>query len=193
MSMTKEEYESVVPMSPEYWAIARGTKRDPWPEHDPKPGVTTLDPKPADAPSNPLAVVKLTMHAEENGWETRVGYSRATPRAVKLSTYRETEAFTVWFAPDHASAYRPFASYTRFRDAKAVLVYDSRTGRIEPDPQIEAAGKPGPWKWHATVTGHGSWHELSITHLQAFLLTRGLVLPSWFESKAKKPTIKEEE
>lgn len=193
MSMTREEYDSVEPMSPEYWALVRGVKREPWPEHDPKPEVSTRDPRPADAPKEPLAIRKLVALATGAGIEVRVGYSRGLQRGQKTSTYRMVEVFSVWFDPTHESGYRPQAMYRRFVDAKETFVYDSRTERIEPDPSIDAAGKGGPWQWRISVAGRGAHHfGLSVTHLIEFVELRGRVLPSWFTGKTTAPTEEEE-
>lgn len=186
---------NVVPMSPEYWALVRGVKRDPWPKHDPAPEVTTLDPRPADAPKEPLAIRKLVALATDAGFETRVGYSRGMQRGQKTSTYRRVEVFSVWFDPTHESGYRPLATYRRFIDAKARLVYDSRTDRIEPDtdPDFAPTGKPGPWQWHVSIAGRGAHHfGITVTHLNEFVELRGRVLPSWFNGKTKTPTEEEE-
>jgi len=186
MSQDTSRLRGLDPSTREYWDVLNEPAGTVWPERDPKPEVSTRDPRPADAPDAPLGVRKLAALAKAYGFEARVGYSRAAIRGVCLGTYRKVESFSVWFAPSHSTGYRPFALYERFVDAKEILVYDGRLDVIAVDPETRA-GTPGSWKWsQVSVIGKGAYVELTITALSEFIELQGLVLPSWLEAKKKK-------
>lgn len=81
--------------SPEYWRNLRPVAVGGWPEEHPAPQVTTRDPRPPEAPPEPLAVRRLVALASGAGWRVRTGYSIGDHRAVKIGTYRRVECFVV--------------------------------------------------------------------------------------------------
>jgi hypothetical protein len=156
-----------------------------WPEHDPAPEVTSLDPRPLDAPSEPLAVRKTAAILKAAGWEVRIGYARSWKRQPKTGTYRPIETFSVQAGPGHPSGWRVMAVYERFRDTGAQLTYYPEAKK----PWLGTgnwSGQPGTWKWVRVriVAGNGVFprHAVSITDLKEFASVRGSVLPAWFQA-----------
>lgn len=153
-----------------------------WPEHDPAPEVTSLDPRPADAPTDPLAVRKTAARLEAAGWEVRIGYARSWKRQPKTGTYRPIETFSVQAGPGHPSGWRVMAVYERFRDATYARTYYPGTPYTV--KETPPSGQPGTWKWASVritpPNGVFPRHAVSITDLKEFASVRGSVLPAWF-------------
>jgi hypothetical protein len=168
---------------PEYWRALRNPKAtNPWPPQDPAPTVTTRDPRPAGV-TEPASVVALVKLAEVNGWQCRVGYSRAARRGVKLGTFRDMEAFTVWFSLD--GTHRPFGAYERFVDARECRRWSVGGWDLE----TPAAGTPGAWAWRCNIAGTRFIH-VTVSQLKEFIKVRGSVLPSWFDQIIKEQAVK---
>jgi hypothetical protein len=169
------------PIDPQYYA-RREPPRDPWPENDPEPEVTTLDPVPdgVEPPSSVLGIVKA---GKASGYEIRIGYSRARLRGQTLDTFRTVEAWSLWFDPG-LGAVRPFGSYERFEDKTRVWMW-SPDGWSEHEPP---AGEPGTWKWARVRIGR---QECSISDLKEWMSVRGSVLPAWFAAIRKRIEEKE--
>lgn len=132
-----------------------------WPAVDPPPDVLSTDERPVDAPQVPSAVLKLQRAAQAAGWVALVGYSRSPERAVKVGTYKITEAYGMW--TNLANGARIHAVYARTVGNKA-------------------------WAWRSTaiwpvqVPDLGSrFLDATITDLHEFVAVRGSVLPAWFK------------
>ena len=155
-----------------YWHALKPTEPAAWPEHDPAPEVTTLDPRPADAPDEPRAVRLLVAEATAAGWQARVGYSRGPIRAVKVGTYKTVECFGVWASEHPETGWRFCAMHER------------------------TIGAATGWKWarvtmwhargKATTGGALRFSHANRTDLSTFIELRGLVLPSWFAAIEKR-------
>lgn len=83
------------PADPDYYTQGRRVAVT-WPEHDPSPVVTTVDPRPEGAPTDPSAVLKLVRAAQAAGWATRTGYSRGPLRTRSPGRYKDVEIIGVW-------------------------------------------------------------------------------------------------
>lgn len=159
-----------------------------WPERDPEPEVTNLDPRPVDAPAIPKSVADIAKLGKAAGWEVRVGYSRALLRGVSNSTYRRVEVFGAWFGTGHVSGWRAAAMYQRFTDATEIHNYDGE--KITPDASTRK-GEPGIWKWSAVTIFSGfTRHAVSVTDLKQFMSVNGSVLPAWFDGIAEREATK---
>jgi hypothetical protein len=134
-------------------AYARKEDIPPWPEEDPKPEITTLDPCPV---KKPKAIALLVGEFEF----IRAGYSRVLLRGVSLGTYRRVELWSLWFPPSMSP--RPFAVYERFADKTEMVKWNGS----EFAPFIPATGEPGTWKWSRVRFGT---LETNITGLKAYL------------------------
>lgn len=157
--------------SPERFAETLQAARKPavidWPAEDPKPEVTSLDPRPADAPAEPKAVLDLARLARGAGFEARIGYSRGPVRAVKRGTYKRVQAFSVW-GLHGASGWRFVAVHQHSPDLK------------------------GPWKWDSVALwlpgslvapGLGTrFVDATVTDLKEWLGVSGNVGPAWFKA-----------
>ena len=131
-------------------SYARKEERPPWPESDPAPEVTTLDPIPVKKPR------AVALFAAEYPF-VRIGYSRVLLRGVTLGTYRRVEMWSLWFPPEMQP--RPFARYERFADAKETVRWDGSTFA----PFVPATGEPGTWKWSRVRYGS---EEIGFTELK---------------------------
>jgi len=125
-----------------------------WPPEDPAPVVTTRDPRPEMPVPGPVAA--LEARARQSGWEGLTGYSRSPERAVRVGTYKDTEAWSV-----HGSGYgrRWSALYTR------------------------TVGKPWGWRftaiWNPIV--YGRWTHGLVSDLQQYIELKAAVAPAWFK------------
>jgi hypothetical protein len=129
-----------------------------WPASDPPPEVLSTD---GVAQEVPRAVKGLQRAAESAGWVVRVGYSRSQERAVKVGTYKVTEAFGLY--TDLAHGVRISAVYSRTVGAK---IWTWRNTAI----------------WPIRVPGMGSrFVDATVSDLQEFVAVRGSVLPAWFK------------
>lgn len=128
-----------------------------WPEADPVPEVLSTDPLP-DMPI-PRPVVLLVAMGEREGWTVRPGFSSSPERAVRVGTYKQTEAWGVWAGSHPISGWRWNAVYTR------------TVGR--------------PWGWRSTALWlpgiRPRFTHASRTDLSGFIIARGVVGDGWFE------------
>lgn len=140
-------------------AFARVPAPREWPDRDPVPEVTNLDPRPADAPADPRAVVALAALGTAHGWTTRVGYSRSHKRAQRIGEYVPVETFGVWADVHPDTGFRWCAMYERRRGS-------------------------GTWAWARVMVWNGerSHSDLSVTDLKEFIGVRGSVTPGWFRA-----------
>jgi hypothetical protein len=150
-------------------AFAYGNRPGPrmWPENDPGPEVTNLDPFPSDF-TVPAAVKQLVGKAEAAGWEVRLGYSLGPRRAVKIGTYDRVETLGVWAGPHPDSGWRFSAMYER-----------------KPD----GAPSAQKWKWGKTSIWRADrfpFPYCNVTELKEWISVRASVLPSWFEQVTKR-------
>lgn len=145
------------PSDPGYWKPPAPPVG--WPERDPMPEVCSTDPRPADAPGDPSAVVKLLTALRAGGWTAEVAYSRGPERAVRVGTYKMTEHFGVWAAAGHPSGYRVMARYSR------------TVGR--------------EWAWDIRIWLPGErkprFRHALISDLHEFIGVRGSVNLAWFK------------
>lgn len=139
--------------APEYYR--QGKPPPPaWPAADPPPIITTRDVRP-DVPV-PGPVVALEARGRAKGWEVRIGYSRSPERAVRVGTYKDTEA---WCVQGLGNGWRWSALYTR------------TVGR--------------PWSWRSTAIWrpvvYGRFTHALITDLQAFIDQPAIAIKPWFK------------
>jgi hypothetical protein len=138
-----------------------------WSEVEPPPEVTTRDARPPDAPSVPSAVLKLQRAAEGAGWTILTGYSRGPERAVRVGTYKLTEAYGVYADRHPGSGWRFAALYARTVGAKS---WAWRSIAIR---------RPG----HLVGPGLGAvFVHATITDLHEFIAVRGDVGTPWFKA-----------
>lgn len=152
----------------EYFAQRRPQK-PAWPENDPPPEVTSRDPRPADAPRLPRAAVWLIGDASGGGWTaTRAGYSRGPERAVRVGTYKITEAYGLSVPAHPLTGWRWMAVYARTVGA-------------------------GSWKWRSIAIWHRDGRRVApglgsrfahatIADLKEFCGVGGSVTPAWFKA-----------
>ena len=142
-------------------AYYRQSKPEPpaWPETDPVPEVLSIDPIPAAAPTMPRAVTRLQLAAEAAGWVVRVGFSSSPERAVRVGTYKQTEAYGVWAGAHPATGWRFNAIHTR------------------------TVG--GKWAWRSTAIwklGVPRFRHATVTDLGEFITVHGDVGKPWFKA-----------
>jgi hypothetical protein len=153
-----------------------------WPEHDPKPTVTSRDPRPEDCPAEPKSIKDLAALLNAGGWETRIGYSRAWKRQPTTGTYRPIETFAVWCG-EHECGWRAVAVYERFSDGAQAFAYFPDVEDFE--EITKPTGKAGTWKWSGVTVFKGfTRHQMDVTDLKEFARVRGSVLPGWFKGIA---------
>lgn len=136
--------------------------RDPaetgWPEHDPIPEVLNTDPRP-DVPVPP-AVAALQALGIHEGWEVRLGWSTGPERAVRVGTYKQTEAWGVWAGPHPETGWRWNAMYTRTK------------------------GKT--WAWRSTAIwlpgARTRFRYATVTDLKECIAVHGTVGEAWFKA-----------
>lgn len=132
-----------------------------WPPDDPPPEVLSTDPWPSDAPEVPRAVHGLQRAAQGAGWVALVGYSRSPERAVRVGTYKITEAFAVWAGQHPETGWRFNAVHTR------------------------TPGAATGWGWRSTAIwrlGTPRFRHATITDLLEFVTARGDVGRAWFKA-----------
>ncbi len=108
------------PSDPDYYSAGRTVALD-WPEMDPAPLVTSLDPVPADAPECRKPFLDLQRFAERHGWEVRAGYSLGQTRAVRKGTYKTQHTWGLW---GRGYGWRWCAMYAWSPDLKAGWAWD---------------------------------------------------------------------
>jgi hypothetical protein len=140
---------------PAYWRQAKPT-RD-WPDPPPPETVSTA-PAPPGVPEVPRTVLALQRAAEGAGWAVRVGFSRAQERAVRVGTYKTTEAWGVWVGVHPVTGWRFSAIHTR--------TVGSSTG----------------WGWRNTSIWSPRFTYATITDLLEFISVRGDVGTAWFKA-----------
>jgi len=152
-------------LTPEYYRSGKRTAPE-WPDADPPPEVTTRDPRPEGVPEAPSAVIKLQRAAEAAGWAVLVGYSRGPERAVRVGTYKITEAYGVHAAVHPVNGWR------------FVAVHSHTVGS-------------GSWKWRVSIRRPGQligpglgavFTHATITDLHEWLAVRGDVGAAWFKA-----------
>lgn len=142
---------------PEYWRQRRPAP-PAWPAADPPPEILSTDPWPEGVPV-PGPVRDLAARAELEGWAVRLGYSRGPERAVRVGTYKITEAIGVWAGPHPVTRWRFCA------------VYGHTVNR--------------PWSWRSISIwrpGGNRFTEAMVTDLKEWLTVRGDVGKPWFKA-----------
>jgi len=131
-----------------------------WPESDPIPEVLNTDPRP-DVPV-PAPVSALQAMGMREGWEVATGWSTGPERAVRVGTYKQTEAWGVWAGPHPISGWRWNAIYTHTVDR--------------------------PWSWRSTAIWlpgiRPRFRHATRADLAEFIIARGVVGEAWFKAVA---------
>jgi hypothetical protein len=129
-----------------------------WPAIDPPPEIVCTAPRPADAPTEPRAVLSLQRAAQAAGWPILVGYSRGQVRAQRVGTYKRVEVFGVQAAPHPDTRWRFWALYSRTMPA-------------------------GTWSWRISIwkADQVVFTHATISDLVEFIAVRGSVMPAWFK------------
>lgn len=130
-----------------------------WPARDPIPEVLSTDDWPAGL-ATPRAVLLLQQAGMRGGWLVRVGFSRSPERAVKVGTYKMTEAFALWSAPHPDTGWRFNAIHTH------------------------TVGSTSPYTWRSTAiwkVGTPRFSHALVTDLREFFQVRGSVPLAWFK------------
>lgn len=116
----------------------------------------------------PEPVIKLQRAAERAGWPISVGYSRGPERAVRVGTYKITEAFGVWAGAHPTTGWRFVAVYARTVGGKSGWSW--RSVSIRRPGQLIGPGLGAVFR-HATITDLYEW-----------LAVRGDVGTPWFKA-----------
>jgi len=134
-----------------------------WPAVEPVPEVTTRDRAPSTPPQ---PVIKLQRAAEGAGWAAEIGYSRGPERAVRVGTYKMTEAHGLYVPAHPSTGWRFIAIYHH------------------------TVGKPN-WQWRISIRRPGQlvgpglgavFTHATITDLAQFVTARGDVGTPWFKA-----------